>query len=333
MELTENEIYEGLGMEPPEPVAPEGGQDGALETPGAAEPTDPPPAAEPDAPPKGGQTVGEDGGVSNSDTDPVSEPAPTQNVPPAAPPMQPGQSPGQPSAQAQTLPGGSQPAPLQVRGMKDPYTDRIIQTQADYEAYQRAYAADEERIQRERRQEALAKLGLDEETLASLIHGAVASDPAVQEARMAAERAKAQEAAAQQRAAHDWYGKQIQAINAMDPGANIQSVDDLSKRDPAAFRRMLGAVSGGMSLVEAYRTIHFDRLIQAQIQAAEQRVRNQAAGKGHMAPLGGKTGPGDDVTVPAEVMRSFRDLNPGMSEEEIRKQYAATLRETAGTAE
>lgn len=332
--MDENEIYEALGVEPPqEPTEPTGGEPG---TEPSGEPVQEPAAHNE---PSGGQEPPREP-AEPSGGEPAPEPAspegqPGGQEPPAPPIPQPKAAPPVPQPQPQALPGvtpprAGVPAPPEVRGKLDPYTNRAIQTQADYDAYLLAFRQEQAQLAQQERQQALEKVGLDQNVFNAMVQEAIAKDPMVQEARQAAQLAQAREAQAQRQAAMDWYGKQIQEINALDAGADIKDIDDLAKRDPQAFRVMLGAVQGGMSLVQAYQAIHASRLIQAAAQAAEQRARNQAGSKSHLTPLGGKGGAAEDVSVPADVAETYRELNPGITEAEIRKMYADYLKETGG---
>ena len=84
-------------------------------------------------------------------------------------------------------------------------------------------------------------------------------------------------------------------------------------------------VAGGVSLVEAYKALNFDALAQRRAAAAQQAVRNQAAGTAHLAPVGGQGK--ESVEVPASVREMYRDLNPDMSDDQIRQAYAKYLKD------
>ncbi len=344
MELTENDIYNDLGLTPPAPEGdPAPQDDGTGGAPAQSEGADS--AGDVDA--GGGAhdagAEGTEGDVSISNTDGAGEAEPTQAPASAQPPAQPATpAPAPQQAQPHHDPTGEpgpagpvegldRPAPPEVRGRTNPYTGKPVLTLADYEAYQRAYNADVAATRQREQEEAMRAAGMDPTAISAMIQEAVANDPAVLEAKAMAQAAKAREAEAQRQAAVGWYSDQIKAINTLDPAANIKDLDDLAGRDKAAFASMLDQVRRGMSLVDAYKLANYDRLVQAQIAAAQQKARNQAAGKAHLAPLGGKSGPAEDVTVPADVMRQYREMFPSMSDADIRKEYAACLKNAANT--
>ncbi len=335
MELTESDIYTDLGLTPPAPEGEPAPQDDVTGgAPAQSEGADS--AGDVDA---GGeaQDAGAEGaaeGVSNSNTDGETEPAQTPAPAQIAPPPQEAQPHHDPTGEpgpAGPVEGLDRPAPPEVRGRTNPYTGKPVLTLADYEAYQRAYNADVAAARQREQEEAMRAAGMDPTAISAMIQEAVANDPAVLEAKAMAQAAKAREMEAQRQAAMGWYGEQIKVINALDPAANIKDLDDLAGRDKAAFASMLDQVRRGMSLVDAYKLANYDRLVQAQVAAARQKTRNQAAGKAHLAPLGGKSGPAEDVTVPADVMRQYREMFPSMSDADIRKEYAACLKNAANT--
>lgn len=342
MSMTEAEIFEGVGMKPPaegegqitDPVEVDGqgdGQegDGQLHDPSTAEGNVP----ELDTTePEGGEQPPQPAPAQDTAPQPAGTP-PAQDAEPQ-PPAIPQQ--GQPGGQAPFQPqsgDGVLWAPPAVRGKTNPYTKQPIWTQAQYEDYQRAYQEDVAQTQRQMREDALREAGVDPSIISAMVQELVASDPAVVAAREITQQAQAREVEAQRKAAMDWYSEQIKEINELDPGAKLTSLEDLQARDPVNFRVMMGMVAGGASLVQAYTGIHSARLFQLRSAAAEQRARIQAAGKSHMTPIGaGKAGAGEDVDVPEAVRRKYLELNPGMAEADIRKEYARYLKESGGSA-
>lgn len=342
MSMTEAEIFEGVGMKPPaegegqiaDPVEVDGqgdGQegDGHLQDPSTAEGDVPELGTDE---PEGGEQQPEAAPPQNTDPQPAGTP-PAQVTELQAPttPQQ-----GQPGGQAPAQPqpeSGVLWAPPAVRGKTNPYTKQQIWTQAQYEEYLLAYQEDVAKTQRQMREDTLREAGVDPAIISAMVQELVASDPAVVAAREMAQQAQAREVEAQRKAAMDWYGEQIKKINELDPEAKLTSLEDLQARDPSAYKAMMGAVSGGASLVQAYAGVHFTRLAQLRSAAAEQRVRVQAAGKAHMAPIGaGKAGASEDVEIPEAVRRKYLELNPGMTEADIRKEYARYLKESGGSA-
>ena len=80
-------------------------------------------------------------------------------------------------------------------------------------------------------------------------------------------------------------------------------------------------VKKGMSLTEAYKIVHYDRLLQRQADLSARQTVQSVAFRQHMTALAGGTGSGDYVSVPAEVAAQFRLAKPGITDAEIRKKY------------
>ena len=76
----------------------------------------------------------------------------------------------------------------------------------------------------------------------------------------------------------------------------------------------------GASIVDAYKIFNFDTAIQNTEGAARQQAINQMRGKSHLAsPSTSVTPEGDDVEVPAEIMKSWK--SEGKTEKQIRELY------------
>lgn len=300
-ELNEKEIYAGLVGEP----LPEGAESSENE-----------PVASQDA-----NQEEDAGGEAQESAPPAVEEAAggeEEGSRPAEPHGDPVGAPGEP--------GGVSHVPTQAErdhyfaqkytGMWDPYAKRPITSEADFLAYQQAYQAEQEKLQRQR----LTEAGVDMEALDI----AISQHPAVKQAQALVEEAQHQRAEAQKAQAQEWYAGQLREIATFDP--EIKSLQDLQGKDPAQYGRMLALVSGGASLVEAYKALNFDAIMSKRVAAAQQSERNKAAGKAHLTattPMGGDGA----VEVPNEVKAMYRELNPDMTGAEIEQAYAAYLKE------
>lgn len=194
-------------------------------------------------------------------------------------------------------------------GRMNPYTGRTIDSQEEYDAYRRAFEAERGTLhptgQPTRGDEAAD------------IARRVAEHPAVQAAQRAVDELNAERA-------RSWYEGQIKEIAALDP--TVTSLQALSDKDPEKYGRMMGMVSGGVSLVDAYKALNLEDITKRQTAAAAQAERNRAAGKAHLSPVGGKGT--EAVEVPPEVRSMYLEMNPDMTDGEIRKEYAQYLQDT-----
>lgn len=301
-DMDEDEIYEGLGLERPEP---EGG--------------------EPDAEPGGNAPENQDGtgDVPTEETAP-GEPEESATQDGEEPQMQqevPEQPPVPTADERETARRQAeidQAYAAAFAGKLDPYTKQPITCKADYDRYQAKLRADQQRQQEERMRQA----GVAPEAVRALID----QHPVVREAQEVIQAVQAERERAQAEQAKGWYGEQLKQINALDPEAKVTSLEDLAARDQGQYRKMMGMVGAGVPLADAYKALNFDALAQKRAAAAQQAVRNQAAGKAHLAPVGGQGKSG--VDVPAEVRAMYRDLNPDMTDAQIKAEYGKYLAET-----
>ena len=185
-------------------------------------------------------------------------------------------------------------------GQVNPYTGRPITTEAELKAYQTAY-----------REEQLQAAGITPDVLQQMIE----SNPAVQQAKMLA--AQQQQMRGQQN-----MSEQLKAISAIDP--QVTSLEDITKME--TFEQFDAMVRQGYSLVDAYKLANFDTLAAKRAAAAKQRTLNQTAGKAHLQPTQGKES-GQAVIVPPEIREMYREMNPGISDKEIAKHYAKSMKE------
>lgn len=206
-------------------------------------------------------------------------------------------------------------------GRLNPYTGQAIKSAEDY----RRYREDSEDYQRKRLESALGKEGLTAEAIQQVVD----QHPAVQQAKAAIQRAEAERVQAQMKEAQSWYAEQLKAINEIDPEAKLTSLEDLSVKMKDGYDKMLAHVRAGVSLADAYKLQNYDRLTKRVASAARQAQRNQEAGKGHLRQVGnGNAGQGAGVDVPAEVRRQWKELMPNITDEQIRKEYAKYQKES-----
>lgn len=190
-------------------------------------------------------------------------------------------------------------------GMRDPYTGKAITTKAEYDAYKTRHET--EIIGKE-----LGKAGISRAAMDALI----ASHPAIKQAQEAAKAYEEAQRSAQEQAARARLEEQIKAISALDP--SIKTADDLVKLPE--YGKLRGYVQKGLSIEEAYKLTYMDKLAEKKSAAAAQSAINKAASKEHLTPSVAR-GSGD-APVPKRVIEQYRMLNPGMTDKEIRADYA-----------
>ena len=192
-------------------------------------------------------------------------------------------------------------------GLRNTMTGEPITTMEEFRTWQRAYDA-------QKLEDDLNAGKLTQETL----DRAISNNPIVRKAQeviRASEEAKRQSelAAAQARAEAE-----IAEINRLDPEAKLERVEDLLKMDNA--KEFYDFVKKGNSFVDAYKLANYDRLAARRAEAAKQQALSNARSKDHLTGAGVSRGSGS-VSVPQDQMRLFRMMNPGASEDEIRRYY------------
>lgn len=180
-------------------------------------------------------------------------------------------------------------------GKIDPYSGKIVKTKEDQQKYLESLAND-----------SLKNAGLPEDTLKKLIE----SNPIIKQAELVTKQAQRERGQIQ-------LNEQIKEISKLDP--EIKTLEDIMKL-PNRDKIDELVINNGYSLVDAYKVVNFDKLIENKATVVKQQTINSVKGKSHLTPAAG-TG-GDDVQVPRDVYQMYKDLNPNVTDEEIRKHYA-----------
>lgn len=191
-------------------------------------------------------------------------------------------------------------------GQINPYTNNPIQSEKDYQEYVRQYTQDQ-----------LKQAGVDQ----SVVQQAVNADPRVQQAAAIIQQQQAMAAQQAQQAQTQQFHVALQAIQQFDPA--VKSFEDIINNPH--FAEIEQRWQKGYSLEDAYYLANKNELYQKRQAAAKQQVINQATGKKHLKQTG-NNGAGDDVQVPADVMNSYREMNPKATDAEIRKHYARFMK-------
>lgn len=191
----------------------------------------------------------------------------------------------------------------QFGGYKNPETGQPIRSARDYAE---AMAA-QQRVQ--------ARQQLQENNIdPTLIDRMIANSPAVR---------RAEEATAELNAirAQQLVDKDITEVLKLDP--SVKSKDDLFK-DPM-LPLMVEKVRAGMSLVDAYKIVNFDRLSSSKTAAARQDVINQVKGQSHLSNAPGVNVSDSSEDIPASMVQTFKDMFPDKSMKELKALYNKTL--------
>lgn len=191
-------------------------------------------------------------------------------------------------------------------GQINPYTNKPIQSEKDYQQYVQQYTQDQ-----------LQQAGVDQ----SVVQQAVNADPRVQQAAAIIQQQQAMAAQQAQQAQTQQFHVALQAIQQLDP--TVKGFEDIINNPH--FAEIEQRWKKGYSLEDAYYLANRSELSQKKQAAAKQQVINQATGKKHLKPTG-NNGAGDDVQVPADVMAMYREMNPKATDAEIRKHYARLMK-------
>ena len=188
---------------------------------------------------------------------------------------------------------------FQGSGLVNPYTKQPIQSKADFDAYKQAFEEDQ-------KAKLLKRSGMNEAQFNAFIQ----SIPEVRKAKEA-------ETAANRARAEIKVQEQLTEIRKLNP--NIQSVRDLTTME--SYPQLYAMVQRGYDLADAYRLANFAELSKREAEAARQSAINAVKSKSHMVPAAERSG-GTEVMVPEETKKLYRKLNPGVTDEEIKRHYA-----------
>lgn len=144
-----------------------------------------------------------------------------------------------------------------------------------------------------------------------LLNAIVEQNPLVKNANEVANRISAMlEAQEGQRAIQD----QIDKISKIDP--SVKSLKDIYEMD--SFAKFDRLVRSGVSLVDAFKTANYDKLIARNGEAAKQAAINAAKGKQHMTQTKGNAGNG--VSMSEEDLQVWKAF--GFDEKSAKKHHA-----------
>lgn len=329
MELTEKKVYEALGVkqETPPPAENGGEQPPTAPPQGQEQQTTPPTesgekAQEPASPAKAEEKTQD--GNPEEHTDLVGE-----EGEPGATGENPGEKPGEMSPEQRREAAaarrraeqqaaidkavqeererakGEMAAFFKRARLKNTFTGEDIRTMEEFEAWDREFSAS--KIQRE-----LKEGKLTPESLETMID----ENPAVKRAKELIQQQEEAAQAAEASAAKARVDSELLEIQKLDP--TIRSVEDLLHMPTA--KEFYALVQKGNTFLDAFRLANFERLSAQTAEAARQQAQNLSRSKDHLTATTGQRG-GGAISVPADELKLFREMNPGASEADIQAYY------------
>lgn len=195
-------------------------------------------------------------------------------------------------------------------GLKNTITGEPITNMEQFDAWNTAFQ--EAKLQRELKAGKLTQEGLA---------AAIGNHPAVKQAQQLAQQqaaARQEQEKAQARARID---AELAEIHKVD--ASISTLEDLLKAPYG--KELYDMTRRGYSIKDAHTLLTRDTLEKATAEAAKQAAINNARGKDHLTATGGSRG-GGNVTVPKDILDTYRAFNPGATDAEIQAHYNKTLK-------
>ncbi len=146
--------------------------------------------------------------------------------------------------------------------------------------------------------------GVTPQAIELLVHRAVEQSPIIREARE-------QKNKAQVKASFDEFTKEF-------PQSGIETMADFIKMPN--YDAFYNYVNHGLSLSEAYTLTNRDAIVNQKAAAAKQAALNTVYGKAHLRSNAGG-GDADDVVVPRDTYKSYRQMMPEWTDRQIREHY------------
>lgn len=160
-------------------------------------------------------------------------------------------------------------------------------------------------------QKKLADQGIDP----SLIEKAVNNTPAVQAANRIIQEQRAKEI-------QTYLDEQVKAISQIDP--SIKSIEDIEKSEK--YSEVHKYVSENrLSVVDAYKLVYADKLVQKKTDAVKQQAINNAKSQQHLTATEGGKGGDDLKDIPLNVLSQWEAFFPGKTRAELRELYNNSL--------
>ena len=183
-----------------------------------------------------------------------------------------------------------------------PITGKPITTFAEYKDAINA----QNRIQTEK---ALEESGLD----ISILDEYVKTSPVLAQAQQIIEQNNMAQAEAQIKS-------DFEMLQSLNP--DLKTFNDIENLDLVVEK-----VGLGMSLVDAYKLVNFDSLMQRGTKSAKQSAINQAKGKTHLEPTESISESNGEVEIPEELIPMLKETFPDKTMKEIKKLYNQVYKE------
>ncbi len=214
-------------------------------------------------------------------------------------------------------------------GVVNPYTNQPIRNEADYKEYMLAKKREAQEMQLSKLEES----GVDKNLISQLVQQAVAENPAVQQAAGAVEQANVVMQQAKEKQQRAELAQEMQMIGSLDQKAAAvidhndleKSMDALRDLYPDTWEKTLKYHAAGIPFAEAFQAANLQTLMQDRSAAGKQAAMNAAASKAHLKGM--KTNNKTAVTMPREVLEQFRRINPGHTDAEYARFWAAEHKE------
>ena len=185
--------------------------------------------------------------------------------------------------------------------LRDPVSGKTVSNMQEFQAYQQAKLA------------AKAERDLKDGKLSpEVLRDVLMASPEMQEILQSAKEAKEQAQTQDFTARREMELAEIRKIN-----PEIKTLNDIIQMPTGADFAEL--VRKGCSFLQAYKTANFDQIMQDSRRAGEQRARNAAMSQSHLQRT--PASPQEPETVPQQVREMYRRFDPGISDEEIAKDY------------
>lgn len=190
-------------------------------------------------------------------------------------------------------------------GYVHPVTKQPIRTLAEYKdaLYQQERLATESKLK---------ESGLDPK----MIDNAIANNPMVREAQMVIESNRRAEATRT-------LESEFAQIQKFDP--SITSFDKIPNIDV-----ITNMVENGYRLVDAYKLVNFDSIMQASKAGAKQGAINQIKGKSHLTGMDSLATDNSADEIPTDVYKAYKEIYPDKSSAELKKLYNKTMKKLGG---
>ena len=148
------------------------------------------------------------------------------------------------------------------------------------------------------------------------LEAAIAENQAVKRAQKLIRQQEEASKEAEASAAKARVDAELLEIQKLDP--EIRSVEDLLHMPTA--KEFYALVQKGNSFLDAFRLANYERLTARVAEAAKQQAQNLSRSKDHLTATTGQRG-GGAISVPPDELRLFREINPGASEADIQTYY------------